>query len=76
MPVTGTNSENQDMRMLVKELVIDGDPYEPPEPLPDPGAAISDITLTGTYDGDDATIAGAINDILAALRAYGVIAEA
>lgn len=37
--------------------------------------AIADLDLTGTYSTDDDTIEGAINDILAALRGVGIIAE-
>lgn len=38
------------------------------------GAAIADVTVTGTYATDDDGIALAINSILAVLRANGLIA--
>lgn len=37
-------------------------------------AAISDVTVTGTYATDDTPIETAINSILAALREKGIIA--
>lgn len=37
--------------------------------------AIDDLSLTGTYATDDDAIEAAINDILAVLRARGMIAE-
>lgn len=37
-------------------------------------AAITDVTVTGTYATDDTPIETAINSILAALRANGIIA--
>lgn len=43
MAVTGTNSENQNMRMLVKELTIDGVPFTP--------SASSIVALGGTITG-------------------------
>lgn len=70
MPVTGTNSENQDMRLLVKELEVDGGSVSPPVEA----EAIADLDLTGTYATDDDAIEAAVNGILAALRANGIIA--
>ena len=40
-----------------------------------PGAAIEDLTVTGDYAADDDNIEAAINDILAVLRGYGMIAD-
>lgn len=37
-------------------------------------AALSDITVTGTYATDDSAIETAVNGILAALREKGIIA--
>lgn len=70
MPITGINSENQDMRMLVKELEVDGGSVSPPVEA----EAIADLALTGTYETDDDAIEAAVNGILAALRANGIIA--
>ena len=39
-------------------------------------AAIADVSVTGTYADDDTPIETAINSILAALRAKGIIASA
>jgi hypothetical protein len=38
-------------------------------------AAITDLTVTGTYATDDTPIETAVNSILDVLRAYGMIAE-
>lgn len=38
-------------------------------------AAIADISVTGTYATDDTPIETAVNSILAALRAHGLIAD-
>lgn len=39
----------------------------------DPAEAIADLSLTGTYSGDDADIETAVNGILAVLRDKGLI---
>lgn len=39
----------------------------------EPEAAISDISVTGTYADDDDAIEAAVNGILAALRSKGII---
>lgn len=41
----------------------------------DQQAAIDDISVSGTYATDDTPIETAINSILAALRAHGLIAD-
>ena len=41
----------------------------------DQGAAIADITVTGTYATDDSAIETAVNGILALLREKGLIAS-
>jgi len=38
-------------------------------------AAVADISVTGTYATDDTPIETAVNGILAALRAHGLIAD-
>jgi hypothetical protein len=38
-------------------------------------AAVADITVSGTYATDDTPIETAVNGILAALRAHGLIAD-
>ncbi len=38
-------------------------------------AAITDLTVTGTYATDDSNIETAVNSIIAALEAYGIIAS-
>jgi hypothetical protein len=38
-------------------------------------AALTDITVTGTYASDDTAIQTAVNGILAALRGVGIIAS-
>lgn len=38
-------------------------------------AAVADISVSGTYATDDTPIETAINGILAALRAHGLIAD-
>lgn len=48
----------------------DGNPQ-----VADRQAAIADITVTGTYATDDTPIETAVNGILAALRAHGLIAD-
>lgn len=40
-----------------------------------PGAAIGDLSLSGTYTDDDDGIQAAINGILATMRANGLIAS-
>jgi len=37
-------------------------------------AAITDLTVTGTYADDDTPIETLVNSVLAALRAHGIIA--
>lgn len=71
MAITGTNSENQTMKMLVEELVVDGVEIGGIAPV----TAISDVTVTGTYATDDDAIETAINSILAALRTHGIVAS-
>lgn len=44
-------------------------------PTGTPQAAITDLTVTGTYATDDTPIETAVNSILDVLRAYGMIAE-
>jgi hypothetical protein len=70
MAITGTNSENQSMKLLVEELEVDGIAIGGVAAA----AAISDVTVTGTYADDDEDIETAINSILAALRAHGIVA--
>lgn len=41
----------------------------------DQQAAVADISVTGTYATDDTPIETAVNGILAALRAHGLIAD-
>ena len=43
--------------------------------IADQQAAIADISVTGTYTTDDTPIETAVNSILAALRAHGLIAD-
>ena len=43
--------------------------------IADRQAAVADITVTGTYATDDTPIETAVNGILAALRAHGLIAD-
>jgi len=38
-------------------------------------AAVADISVSGTYATDDTPIETAVNGILAALRAHGLIAD-
>lgn len=71
MAVSGTNSENQDMRLLVQELVVNGVEATPAAPA----TAIADLDLTGTYGTDDDGIEAAVNGILAILRANGLLAS-
>lgn len=40
---------------------------------PDPQSPIVNLNLSGTYDDDDENIEAAINGILAALRANGIL---
>ena len=43
--------------------------------IADRQAAVADISVTGTYATDDTPIETAVNGILAALRAHGLIAD-
>lgn len=70
MAITGTNSENQNMRVLVEELVVNGNEFAPAAQA----SAITDISVTGTYADDDDAIELAVNSILAVLRSNGLIA--
>lgn len=76
MATTGTNSENQDMRLVADEievktsLTVGGGAISPPVAA----GAIADLALTGTYTTDDDAIEAAVNGILAALRTNGIIA--
>lgn len=69
MAITGTNSENQDMKVLCQELEIAGVAFAPAAQA----AAITDVTVTGVYADDDDAIETAINSILAILRSNGLI---
>lgn len=71
MAITGTKSAFQDMKLLAKELVVDGVEIGGVAPA----TAIPDITVTGTYADDDDTIEDTVNGILAALRSHGIIAS-
>lgn len=71
MAITGTNSENQTMKMLVEELVVDGVEIGGIAAV----TAIADVTVTGVYADDDTPIETAINSILAALRTHGIVAS-
>ena len=71
MAVTGTNSENQRMKVLVEELVVNGNEFAPAAQA----SAITDVTVTGVYADDDDAIETAINSILAVLRSNGLIAS-
>lgn len=70
MAVTGVNTKNKDMRLLAKELHVNGVAIT----ITDPATAITDVTVTGTYATDDDAIETAINSILAVLRANNLIA--
>lgn len=41
-----------------------------------PVSPIADLSLSGTYDGDDTAIQTAVNGILAALRGAGIVPSA
>jgi hypothetical protein len=71
MAIDGVNSANKRMKMLVKELEVDGVAVGGVAPA----SAISDVTVTGTYATDDDAIETAINSILAALRTHGIVAS-
>lgn len=71
MAIDGVNSANKRMKMQVKELEVDGQPIGGVAPA----SAITDVTVTGTYATDDTPIETAINSILAALRAHGIVAS-
>ena len=70
MAITGTNSENQRMRLLCEELRVNGVDFAPAAQA----SAITDVTVTGVYADDDDAIETAINSILAVLRSNGLIA--
>lgn len=70
MAITGINSENQNMRLVVEELEVNGLSFGGA-----PGGSIADLDLTGDYGDDDDSIEAAVNGILAALRANGIIAS-
>ena len=71
MAVTGTDSTNQDMRVVVQELEVNGVDVTPAAAA----TAITDLALTGTYSTDDDGIEAAINGILAILRSNGMLAS-
>ena len=72
MAITGTNSENDRMKIVCKELEVGGITFAPAAAA----TAIADIVVTGTYATDDDAIGGAVNGILAILRANGLLAAA
>ena len=71
MAITGTNTENQDMKLVCEELQVGGVDFAPAAQA----EAIADITVTGTYATDDTPIETAVNSILAVLRSNGLIAS-
>lgn len=58
----GINSENENHRLLVKELVVDGKEYQPSTSID-----VKPLELAGTYAKDHEAIAAKINEIIAAL---------
>lgn len=81
MAVTGTNSENQNMRMLVKELTIDGVPFTPSASAivvlggtitgataNDTMTAVADIALSTSNTYTDAAVNAAVNAAIAEIE--------
>lgn len=81
MAVTGTNSENQNMRMLVKELTIDGVAFTPSASsivalggtitgatANDTMTAVADIALSTSNTYTDAAVNAAVNAAIAEIE--------
>lgn len=65
--VTGTNSANKDMRMLVKELEVDGSPVTGSSATPD----AADVTFTSGEGLTATDVAAALDELKALIDGLG-----
>lgn len=74
--ITGTNTQNRNVRFEVGELQI-GETVVTPDMLGITAKAdapdVADVSLSGTYRADKDEIEGALNMILSALREQGIV---
>ena len=76
MAVTGTNSANKDMRMEVKELLVDGEPVGtvPAATTSTAGIVKQAATQANSTASDVAGLVTDFNALLAKLKAAGIMA--